>query len=280
MPAKARLSQAAVEDRRQDVLKYVVERGEMRIDDLAAHFGLSLMTMHRDLDDLAGRDLLRKERGRAVAFPALTMETATRFREGAHREVKSALCAAAAGRIRPGSTLLIDDSTTLYPLAGLLAEIDGLTVVTNSVGLAQRLTSASSGSGASGASRRSGPEVTLLGGQYHGDFNSCTGREVTRGLARIHADLALMSATAVHGGRLFHPLPEFVEVKEAMLGAATGSLLLADHSKFGKTATYCYGNAALYEAVITDTGTAAREVAAVRELGVEVETVAAEPCGL
>lgn len=280
MPAKARLSQAAVEDRRQDVLKYVVERGEIRIDDLAAHFGLSLMTMHRDLDDLAGRDLLRKERGRAVAFPALTMETATRFREGAHREVKSALCAAAVRRIRPGSTLLIDDSTTLYALAGLLAAIDGLTVVTNSVGLAQRLTSASGAPGASGGaarSVRSGPEVTLLGGQYQGDFNSCTGREVTRGLSRIHADLALMSATAVHGGRLFHPLPEFVEVKEAMLGAATGSLLLADHSKFGKTATYCYGDAALYEAVITDTGTDAREVAAVRELGVEVETVPAEP---
>ncbi|MFC6063433.1 DeoR/GlpR family DNA-binding transcription regulator [Streptomyces ochraceiscleroticus] len=276
MPAKARLSQAAVEDRRQDVLKYVVERGEMRIDDLAAHFGLSLMTMHRDLDDLAGRDLLRKERGRAVAFPALTMETATRFREGAHREVKSALCAAAARRIRPGSTLLIDDSTTLYPLAGLLTEIDGLTVVTNSVGLAQRLTSAS---GASGGTARSGPEVTLLGGQYQGDFNSCTGREVTRGLSRIHADLALMSATAVHGGRLFHPLPEFVEVKEAMLGAATGSLLLADHSKFGKTATYCYGDATLYQAVITDSGTEPREVAVVRELGVEVETVPAEPRG-
>ncbi|WP_030608454.1 DeoR/GlpR family DNA-binding transcription regulator [Streptomyces sclerotialus] len=265
MPARARLSQAAVEERRQDVLRYVAERGEIRIDDLAAHFGLSLMTMHRDLDDLAGRGLLRKERGRAVAFPALTMETATRFREGANREVKAALCAAAAERIRPGSTLLIDDSTTLYPLAGLLAEIDGLTVVTNSVGLAQRLSGAS------------GTDVTLLGGRYQGDFNSCTGREVTRALSRIHADLALMSATAVHGGRLFHPLPEFVKVKEAMLAAAASSLLLADHAKFGKTATYCYGDATLYDAVLTDTGTDERETAAVRELGVPLTVV---PVGL
>lgn len=265
MPAKARSSQAAVEDRRQHVLRYVAERGEIRIDDLAAHFGLSLMTMHRDLDDLAGRDLLRKERGRAVAFPALTMETATRFREGANQEVKAALCAAAAERIRPGSTLLIDDSTTLYPLAGELAGIDGLTVVTNSVGLAQRL-----------ASTAGGTAVTLLGGQYHGNFNSCTGREVTRALSRIHADLALMSATAVRGGRLFHPLPEFVEVKEAMSEAAAGSLLLADHSKFGRTATYGYGDVGLYDAVITDSGTDGRETAAVRELGVPVTEVA---CG-
>ncbi|WP_258053012.1 DeoR/GlpR family DNA-binding transcription regulator [Streptomyces sp. Ru73] len=262
MSAKARLSQAAVERRRQDVLRYVAERGEIRIDALAAHFGLSLMTMHRDLDDLAGRGLLRKERGRAVAFPALTMETATRFREGANREVKAALCAAAAERIRPGSTLLIDDSTTLYPLADALATTEGIRVVTNSVGLAQRLSAAA------------GTDVTLLGGQYQGDFHSCTGPEVTRTLSRIRADLALMSATAVHDGRLFHPLPEFVEVKEAMLAAAASSLLLADHSKFGKTATYGYGDVGRYEAVLTDPGTDARETAAMRELGATITIVA------
>ncbi|MFI9023935.1 DeoR/GlpR family DNA-binding transcription regulator [Streptomyces sp. NPDC053560] len=261
MPANARLSQAAVEDRRQDVLRYVAERGEIRIDALAARFGLSLMTMHRDLDDLAGRGLLRKERGRAVAFPALTMETATRFREGTNREVKEALCAAAAERIRPGSTLLIDDSTTLYPLADALAGVEGVRVVTNSVGLAQRVSSAAAAA------------VTLLGGEYRGDFHSCTGPEVTRALSRIRADLALMSATAVHDGRLYHPLPEFVEVKEAMLAAAGNSLLLADHTKFGRTATYCYGDATQYEAVLTDTGTEEAETAAVRGLGVAVTTV-------
>ncbi|WP_432095480.1 DeoR/GlpR family DNA-binding transcription regulator [Streptomyces sp. bgisy100] len=261
MPAKARLSQAAVEERRQAVLRHVVDEGEARIDDLAGRFDVSLMTMHRDLDDLAGRDLLRKERGRAVAFPALTMETATRFREGAGLAAKNALCAAAAGRIAPGSTVLMDDSTTLYPLADTLARLDRLTVITNSVGVAQRVGSAP------------GIEVTLLGGRYNGEFNSCTGPDVTRALSRIRADVALMSATAVREGRLFHPLREYVEVKEAMLASADGALLLVDHSKFGKTATHEYGTAAAYRAVITDTGTPDQEVAALREFGVPVETV-------
>ncbi|MGI5350589.1 DeoR/GlpR family DNA-binding transcription regulator [Streptomyces sp. CA-250714] len=265
MPARPRLSQAAVEQRRQDVLKFVAEHGETRIDDLAARFDVSLMTMHRDLDDLAARHLLQKARGRAVAFPALTMETATRFREGTHLATKTAMCAAAATRITPGSTLLIDDSTTLFPLADMLAGIDQLTVVTNSVGLAQRLGAA--------------PEVTvtLLGGHYHGEFNSCTGPDVIRALARLHADLALMSATAVREGRLFHPLRAYAEVKEAMLAAAGTALLLADHSKFGKTATYAYGTAALYQRVVTDDATPAEELAALRALGVAVETVDAGP---
>ncbi|GAA5210809.1 DeoR/GlpR family DNA-binding transcription regulator [Streptomyces thinghirensis] len=261
MPARTRSSQAAVEERRQSVLRHVVEHGETRIDELADHFGVSLMTMHRDLDDLVRRSLLRKERGWAVPFPAVLMETATRFRESAAIAAKEALCHAALGRIRPGSTVLMDDSTTLFPLAPALAELERITVVTNSVGLAQRLGSAP------------GPDVTLLGGRYHGDFNSCTGPEVTRALSRIRADLALMSATAVHAGRLFHPLSEYVEVKLAMLESAEDALLLVDHSKFGKTATHAYGTVADYETVITDTGTPESEIEAVRGFGVPVEAV-------
>ncbi|GAA5205120.1 DeoR/GlpR family DNA-binding transcription regulator [Streptomyces thinghirensis] len=261
MPPRPRLSQAAVEQRRQDVLHYVAEHGETRIADLAARFDVSLMTMHRDLDDLAARHLLQKVRGRAVAFPALTMETATRFREGTHLAAKTAMCAAAVERITPGSTLLIDDSTTLFPLAGMLAGIDRLTVVTNSVGLAQHLGAVP------------GVVVTLLGGHYHSEFNSCTGPDVTRTLTRIHADLTLMSATAVLKGRLFHPLREYAEVKEAMLAAAGRAVLLADHSKFGKAATYAYGTAARYQEAITDTATPAAETEAFRALGVAVTTV-------
>jgi DeoR/GlpR family transcriptional regulator of sugar metabolism len=264
MTARARLSQAAVEERRQAVLRYVAEHGETRIDDLAQHFDVSLMTMHRDLDDLAGRHLLRKERGRAVAFPALTMETATRFRENSALAAKNALCAAVADRIRPGSTVLMEDSTTLFPLVPVLARLEQLHVVTNSVGLAQRLGSAP------------GVDVTLLGGHYRGDFNSCTGPTVTRTLSRIRADLTLMSATAVLEGRLFHPVNDYVEVKLAMLASADQALLLVDHSKFGKTATYAYGTVADYHTVITDTGTSDAELTAMRDLGVPVETVEPE----
>ncbi|WP_326808519.1 MULTISPECIES: DeoR/GlpR family DNA-binding transcription regulator [unclassified Streptomyces] len=261
MPARTRLSQAAVEQRRQNVLRYVVEHGEIRIDDLAARFDVSLMTVHRDLDDLAGRRLLRKERGRAVAFPALTMETATRFRESVGLAAKTALCAAAARWIRPGSTVLIDDSTTLYPLAGMLAGIDQLTVVTNSVGLAQRL------------GPLPGVDVTLLGGHYHSDYNSCTGPEVARVLSRIHAGLSLMSASAVLEGRLFHPVREYVEVKEAMLASIDRALLLVDHSKFGKTATHAYGTVTAYHSVLTDTLTPDEEITAIRGLDTPVEIV-------
>lgn len=58
--------------------------------------------------------------------------------------------------------------------------------------------------------------------------------------------------------------------------AAEQALLLGDHSKFGKTATYAYGTAADCHTVITDTGTPEPELAAIRDLKVPVETVTPE----
>ncbi|MFE1764590.1 DeoR/GlpR family DNA-binding transcription regulator [Streptomyces angustmyceticus] len=259
--ASTRSSLAEVDRRRQDVLAHVVAHGEVRIDELAGHFGVSLATMHRDLDQLAERRLLRKERGRAAPFPTLTMETATRFRVGVNLAVKEALCAAVADEIRPGSTLVLDDSTTVFPLAARVARTEAVTVVTNSLGVARLF------------DETPGADVTLLGGRYRGEFGSCVGPEVLRALGRIHADVAVMSAVSVLGGRLFHPIRDYAEIKEAMLDCAERSLLLVDHTKFGKSATHAYSDVARYDRVVTDRGAPAEELAALRRGGVTPEVV-------
>ncbi|GAA2812180.1 DeoR/GlpR family DNA-binding transcription regulator [Saccharopolyspora taberi] len=254
----ARPSEAAVEQRRQDVLRHVVDRGQVRIDHLAERFQVSLMTMHRDLDDLAARRMLRKLRGRVEAFPSLTMETATRFRIGLHVPEKEAISAAVADEVRPGSTVLLDDSSTLFPLARLLTSVDGLTVVTNSVTIAQIM---------------SGSDVVLVGGRYRGEFDSCTGPDVLRALSRLRADIAFMSVTTITEGRLFHPIQDYAEIKEALHGSARRTLLLADHSKFGKTATYAHGDVGSFDLVVTDDGTPQHELDAIRAFGTGVRVV-------
>lgn len=80
-----------------------------------------------------------------------------------------------------------------------------------------------------------------------------------------------MSVVSVLGGRLFHPIREYAEIKEAMLECAQRSLLLVDHSKFGKTATHAYGDIGHYDRVVTDRGTPAEELTALRRRGVTVD---------
>jgi DeoR/GlpR family transcriptional regulator of sugar metabolism len=257
----ARPSEAAVEQRRQDILRHVIDHDEVRIDALAEHFDVSLMTMHRDLDDLASRQLLRKLRGRVAAFPSLTLETATRFRENLHAAEKEAIATTVVDEVRPGSTIIMDDSTTLFPLAQRLTTVEQLTVVTNSVRVAQIL------------SRADGATVVLIGGRYQHEFDSCTGPDVLRSLSRLRADVGFVSATAVAGGRLFHPIQDYAEIKEAMRQSAARNILLVDHSKFGKTAPFAHGDVRAYDLVVTNNATASEELDAIRDLGVEVQVI-------
>ncbi|PKW14361.1 DeoR/GlpR family DNA-binding transcription regulator [Saccharopolyspora spinosa] len=252
-----RSSDAVVEQRRRNVLQHVIEHGGARIDELAERFEVSLMTMHRDLDELAERQLLRKLRGRVESYPSLTVETATRFRVGLRVAEKEALATAAAAEVRPGMTVLIDDSSTVFPLAKGISAVDRLTVVTNSVAAAQILAGA-------------GREVVLLGGRYRGEFDSCTGPDVLRALARLHADVSFTSATAIADGQLFHPIQDYAAIKDAVVESAARNVLLVNHSKFGKTATFAYHDVRSYDLVVTDDATPEQELAAIRDAGTEV----------
>ncbi|MEU7642141.1 DeoR/GlpR family DNA-binding transcription regulator [Streptomyces sp. NPDC039016] len=256
----SRGSEAEVEERRQAVLRHVAEEGEIRITDLAERMRVSVMTMHRDLDNLHERQLLRKGRGVATAFSDVTMESALRFRENANAALKTALADALAEEVSPGDTVLLDCGSTLFPLARRLTSVEGLRVITNSL----RVTALMAGSAA---------EITLLGDRYYEDFESCAGPQSRRQLQDIRATVAFVTATSVRDGRLYHPVREYAETKRAYLQAADRAVLAVDHSKFGRTATYPYGDVGGYDLLVTDSDTPERELKPVRDLGVEVRTV-------
>ncbi|UQA90912.1 DeoR/GlpR family DNA-binding transcription regulator [Streptomyces halobius] len=259
----SRGSEAEVEERRQAVLRQVAEEGEIRIADLAERLHVSVMTMHRDLDNLSERQLVRKGRGVASSFSDVTMESALRFREHTRMAEKTAIADALVDEITPGSTVLIDCGSTLFPLARRLAGMEGIHVITNSL----RVTYLLAGSPA---------EVTLLGDRFYEDFESCAGPQTRRQLQHIRANIAFVTATSVSAGRLFHPVREYADNKEVFLQAADRAVLAVDHSKFGRTATYAYGDVSGYDLLVTDTATPEGELRPVRDMGVEVRTVKPE----
>jgi DeoR/GlpR family transcriptional regulator of sugar metabolism len=219
------------------------------------------MTMHRDLDELAQRRLLSKLRGRAVALPMVTMETASRLRADVRAAEKETMAEAALDQLPPHGTLLMDDSTTLFPLARRLDECGRYTVATNSVGLARIV------------AETKGSEVILLGGHYDGTFDATTGVEVLRAVQRLHADVVFMSAVAVSEGRLYHPIQDFAAIKEVMLEAADRHVLLVDSSKFGRRSTHAHGDVRAYDLVVTDDQIPPSEADAIRTFGVPLRCV-------
>ena len=93
------------------------------VKDLARLFDVSVMTIHRDLDELEGQGMLRKVRGGATPQPSSIFESNARYRITVARAEKQALANFALTLIEPGHAVVLDDSTTVLTLARLLPAV-------------------------------------------------------------------------------------------------------------------------------------------------------------
>ncbi|MCV2865084.1 DeoR/GlpR family DNA-binding transcription regulator [Albidovulum sediminicola] len=229
-----------LEDRRKEIIDLLIEQGTVGLDDLAVRFGVSKMTIHRDLDDLESAGLLRKVRGGASIETSLQFESDYRYRARRDTDAKRRIARAAVDLAEPGMTVLINDGTTAGLLAERLAEKRPLTVITNNLAAIEALTEA--------------PGITLLalGGTYSRKFNGFFGVVTEEALAHLRADLAFLSSPAISGGVCYHMDQEVMRSKRMMIESASRAVLLADRQKFGRTALYRLTDLGRFDTVITD----------------------------
>lgn len=244
--------------RQKAITEAVMAEGTARIESLAQRFNISVMTVHRDLDELESRGLLRKSRGVATALSTALVESSDVFRSGRQLAEKEAIALAALEFIEPGQAILLDDSTTALQLATLLHAKAPLTVITNTLPVMEKL--------------RGVPGMSLLGlgGEY---FNWCSafmGHMTTRAVAELRADLFVMSTSAIIDDVAFHQILMTVDIKRAMFEAASTRLLLADHTKFEKRALHAMMPLKDFDAVILDSFTSAADIKRLRDAGVNV----------
>src|SRR5690606_11305866 len=92
----------------------------VELDEVAARFGVSKMTIHRDLDDLERAGVLRKVRGGATIDAGTQFESDFRFRERQEADVKLTLAQTAAELVEPGMTVMINDGSMASVLGDVL----------------------------------------------------------------------------------------------------------------------------------------------------------------
>lgn len=244
--------------RRQLIAEAVMAEGTMRIEDLTERFGISLMTAHRDLDELVSRGLLRKTRGIVSATPTSLIESSDVYRSSRQADEKAAISAAAAQFVEPGQAVFFDDSTTVLQMVPHLATRVPLTAITNSLTLMSAL--------------KGMRDVTLLGlgGQFYNWCNAFMGPVTTGEIRRMRADCVFLSVAAITDGMVFHQSPEMVETKRAMFDSAARRILLADHTKFERRALHAMVALEDFDAIIVDEGTPAAVVTRMQSRGVQV----------
>jgi DeoR/GlpR family transcriptional regulator of sugar metabolism len=224
--------------RQQKILDQVINSGSASANDLSALTGVSLMTVHRDIDELVTRGLLRKFHGGVSAQPSTVFESSSDFRLHTHTVEKDALAAEALRLVTPGMSVMLDDSTTALALARRLPDVGPMTVVTNYRQAEEALREAS------------GIRLIGIGGEYSRTHDAYVGLPCQEMISSFSTDIAFVSTSAMNSHMTYHQEQEIVLVKRAMVAAATTKVLMMDASKVGRAALHRFTPVSTFDHVL------------------------------
>lgn len=239
--------------RQQRIVDHVLAQGSASAAELVELTGVSLMTVHRDVDELARRGLVRKYRGGVSAQPTSVFEAHSEYRRAVRLGEKNAIAEAALTMVEPGSSIMVDDSSTALMLVERLQEVGPLTVVTNYLPAIAQL--------------KEMPEVRLiaLGGDYSRTHDSFGGIGCVEAVAAMSVDVSFVSTSSMTGSMTYHQEQEIVMVKRAMLDAASRRVLLMDSGKAPRRALHQLRPLAAFDDLVVDTGVADELLLEMRE---------------
>lgn len=200
--------------------------GAARVADLAEQLDVSEMTVRRDLDVLHDAGLLVKVHGGAtVRYEHSTDEPGFEAKLSRNTDEKLAIAASAAVLTGPGAAIGITAGTTTAQLAAELVGVPNLTVVTNSIRVADVFH----------ANDRPDRTVVLVGGERT-PSDALVGPVAVAALSMFHLDTVFMGVHGMHERAGFTtPNLREAETNRAFVDAANELVVLADHTKWGVT---------------------------------------------
>jgi DeoR/GlpR family transcriptional regulator of sugar metabolism len=206
------------------ILDEVRRVGGVRVSDLTQSLGVSDMTVRRDIDALARKGLIEKVHGGAtMRHPGSTDEPGFEVKVGRERAAKDAIARRAAQLVRPGTAIGVTAGTTTHALARAMARVPDITVVTNSLRVAEVLHTHGTPS-----------QTVVLTGGVRTPSDALVGPVAIQSIRALHLDCVFMG---VHGmdDSAGYTSPNLLEAEtnRALIAAARRLIVLADHTKWG-----------------------------------------------
>ncbi len=233
--------------RRALILDEIRRTGAVRVADLVTRFGVSDMTIRRDLDALTHHGTVQKVHGGAVATgTASSFEPGFDVKSGLEESTKAALADAAAQLVEPGTVVALSAGTTTYAVASRLLDIPRLTVVTNSLRIADLLWAAESDG------TETVPSLLLTGGAPTRSA-ALVGALADQTIRTLHVDLLVLG---VHGvsdqAGLTTPNLAEAQTNRALIASARRTVVVADHTKWGVVGLSSFASLTEVDCFITD----------------------------
>jgi DeoR/GlpR family transcriptional regulator of sugar metabolism len=201
----------------------VQQDGAVRVADLVDTLGVSDMTIRRDLRLLHDRGLVEKMHGGAAALAgSARFEPGFGAKSTMMRAEKEAIADVAATMVEPGTAIGLSAGTTTYALARRLLGVPNITVVTNSVPVAEVL-----------HARGRADQTVILSGGVRTPSDALVGPLAVAAIRSLHVDMVFMGVHGMYPRGFTTPNIMEAETNRALIDAGRRLIVMADHSKWG-----------------------------------------------
>jgi DeoR family fructose operon transcriptional repressor len=210
-------------ERQSSILQYLTEKGVASVATLAHEFGVSEMTIRRDLSELEGQRALQRTYGGATVYDPAIFEVSLQAKATQFVEEKRRIGRAAAELVQDGEIVILDAGSTTMLIAKFLKN-KRITVITNALNIAAELSDCPN------------IELYIAGGHLRQGVLAIVGPETAAFFSTIRADKIFMGADGIdlQGGVMVPDLNE-AHTKRAMANSAKEIIVAVDHSKIGRS---------------------------------------------
>jgi len=255
--------------RKQALISYLSHKGAATMKELSDHFGVSEMTIRRDLNVLEQEGRVQRSHGGVVYRDAIAAagqdEPTLSAKQARNPDAKERLAAYAAEKfVHDGDVAILENGTTVSRMAELLGGLDRVTLLTNGIDTLTRFRPHVT-------ERRS---IVCCGGILREISGTFVGPVAEEFFSRYHADTLFLSALGfcVEDG-FTDPYLMDTQVKKAMIRSAERVVMLLDSSKIGKRYFSPVAGLSDIDIFVTDQGLADTDRASIEESGVELHVV-------
>src|SRR5574341_313237 len=212
-----------LEERRQEILRRVNQEERVSVAELSQQFGVSEVTIRSDLQALAERNLVVRTHGGALPSARGLYDLSLALRRPRQLQEKSRIGEAGAALVADGDAIFLDSSSTALAIAQHVRHHRHLTVVTNSLAVAQDMLDAS------------GVTVVMVGGTLRRDTASMVGTDGLEMLRKFNIQKGFFGA---HGISLAEGLTDVsadeAEMKRPLVAMCRQVIAVLDATKWGR----------------------------------------------
>ena len=254
------MEKISTDKRRDEILLELQRNGKVRVSELSQRFGISEVSIRKDLDSLEAAGHLSRVHGGAVGPDSLYANLNLNERYNTNTDLKLALADRVAELVEDNDTVLMNAGTTLTFVLRALRKKKNISIVTNSIQNANEI------------NRYPAFNVILLGGEIDSRYQFTFGTDTIRQLENYHANKCILSVDGVSakaGLSLFYS--NEVEIIRTMMRSSDRVIVAADSSKLGKTSFSHISSASDIDLLVTNRSENRAEVEALRKCGIVVE---------